>query len=88
MFGPPEGRLQKPTCTKQRVVYPRVVHLPCPSGKLQLNPRAAITACANKLDNMEPYERIPMLTHTLRFIVKLPDGQTKANRSYPQETLR
>jgi hypothetical protein len=27
------------------------------------NPRAAIPACTNKLDNMEPYGRIPMLAH-------------------------
>jgi hypothetical protein len=62
--------------------------------KVHNNPDAAIPACASKLDNMEPYGRIPMLTHALhgtgarQFVVKSPDGQGKANRSYSQETLR
>jgi hypothetical protein len=46
------------------VICPRVVHLAFSIWKFHNNPEAAIPAFANKLDNMEPYGRIPMLTHT------------------------
>jgi hypothetical protein len=65
MFGPPEGRPTK-TQLHEAVVYPRVLHLAFSIWKVHNNPEAAIPACANKLDIMEPYGRIPMLTHASR----------------------
>jgi hypothetical protein len=62
MFGPPEGRPSK-TQLHEAVVCPRVVPLAFPIWQVHNNPGAAIPPCANKPDNMEPYGRIPMLTH-------------------------
>jgi hypothetical protein len=58
----PKVGLQK-TNLHEAVVCPRVLHLAFSLWKVHNNPEAAIRACANKLDNMEPYGRIPMLTH-------------------------
>jgi hypothetical protein len=64
MFGPPEDKLTK-TQLHEAVVYSRVVSLAFFVWQVHNNPGAAIPPCANKPDNMEPYERIPMLTHAL-----------------------
>jgi hypothetical protein len=62
VFGPPEGRPTK-TNLHEAVVCSRVVPLAFSIWKVHNNPGAAIPPCANKPDNMEPYGRIPMLTH-------------------------
>jgi hypothetical protein len=62
VFGPPERRPTK-TQLHEAVVYPRVVLLAFSIWQVHNNPGAAIPQCANKPDNMEPYGRIPMLTH-------------------------
>jgi hypothetical protein len=62
VFGPPEGRPTK-TQLHEAVVYPRVVPLAFSIWQVHNNPGAAIAPWANKPDNMEPYGRIPMLTH-------------------------
>jgi hypothetical protein len=92
VFGPPEGRPTK-TQLHEAVVYPRVLHLAFSIWKVHNSPEAAIPACANKPDNMEPYGRIPMLMHASHgtgasvICFKLPEAKPRQNRSYPQETL-
>jgi hypothetical protein len=53
LFGPPEGWPTK-TILHEAEMCTRVVHLASSTWKVHNNPRAAIPACANKLDNMEP----------------------------------
>jgi hypothetical protein len=86
----PKVGLQKPSCTKQRCMFQGgalgLFHL-----ESSQQSQGSHSACINKLDSIEPYGRIPMprmAQAPWRFVVKSPDGQGKANRSYPQETLR
>jgi hypothetical protein len=77
----------------EAVVYPRVVHLAFSIWKVHNNPRAAIPHAQTSSITWNPiggspcWQMLRMTQAPRRFVVKSPDGQGKANRSYLYETL-